>query len=212
MRSAIVICCSASIFSASAIAQDTAVAPTAAPTEQAQEKAISCQLGGDCDEGSVEVGKERPFSLTAVGSTPALAPSPARGATPTRIRPVAYSAAPARTLPRGTANMALSFPSGSAQLTPASQAHAQLFARVLNNPTSGLAAAKFEIGGHTDAKGGRAYNLQLSQRRAQAVVDFLVGQGISRERLTARGYGFDKPVPGAAGTDPANRRVEIVRQ
>ena len=46
-----------------------------------------------------------------------------------------------------------------------------------------------EIGAHTDARGSAAYNMSLSQRRAQAAVDYLVKNGIVADRLTAKGYG-----------------------
>ena len=46
-----------------------------------------------------------------------------------------------------------------------------------------------ELGSHTDARGRDAYNLDLSQRRAQSAVDYLVSEGIDRGRLQARGYG-----------------------
>jgi peptidoglycan-associated lipoprotein len=51
-----------------------------------------------------------------------------------------------------------------------------------------------EIGSHTDAVGSDASNLELSEERAQSVVDFLIEQGISPERLQARGYGQREPV------------------
>ncbi|MFN0174909.1 MAG: OmpA family protein [Saprospiraceae bacterium] len=51
-----------------------------------------------------------------------------------------------------------------------------------------------EIASHTDARGSDEYNLNLSQRRANAVVDWLVKQGIARERLTPHGYGEIKLV------------------
>ncbi len=69
------------------------------------------------------------------------------------------------------------------------------------------------IEGHTDDTGEDAYNLELSARRAQAVVDYLVGQGISRDRLTAVGKGEAEPaVPndGPEGREQ-NRRV-VIRQ
>ncbi len=46
-----------------------------------------------------------------------------------------------------------------------------------------------ELGSHTDARGKDAYNLDLSQRRAQSAVDYLVTRGIDRARLQAKGYG-----------------------
>ncbi len=51
-----------------------------------------------------------------------------------------------------------------------------------------------EISSHTDSRGSDEYNLDLSQRRADAVVNWLVQHGIARERLTGRGYGETKPV------------------
>ncbi len=73
---------------------------------------------------------------------------------------------------------------------------------------------RFQIEGHTDSDGGAAYNLALSQRRAQAVVDDLVKRyGIARSRMIAKGYGLTKPIASNA-TDQGkalNRRVELVR-
>jgi OmpA-OmpF porin, OOP family len=68
-----------------------------------------------------------------------------------------------------------------------------------------------EIQGHTDSRGSKALNDRLSQQRAESVMAYLVSKGISRDRLTARGYGPDKPV---ASNDTAqgraeNRRVEL---
>jgi len=48
---------------------------------------------------------------------------------------------------------------------------------------------KVEMSSHTDSRGNNAYNLDLSQKRAQATVDYVVSQGISRDRLVARGAG-----------------------
>ncbi len=68
---------------------------------------------------------------------------------------------------------------------------------------------RFEIAGHTDAVGGPAYNDDLSQKRAQAVVDLLVARGVSRSQLVVKGYGFRHPIDGLERTDGRNRRVEI---
>ena len=51
-----------------------------------------------------------------------------------------------------------------------------------------------EIGSHTDSRGSDAYNLKLSQARAQSVVDYLIAKGIAQERLVAVGYGETKLV------------------
>ena len=68
------------------------------------------------------------------------------------------------------------------------------------------------IEGHTDSVGSESYNLDLSQQRATAVRNFLVHNGISPERITARGYGKTYPVASndtEAGRQQ-NRRVEMV--
>lgn len=49
-----------------------------------------------------------------------------------------------------------------------------------------------EIGSHTDSRGSDSYNLDLSQRRAQSVVDYLISKGIPKEQLQAKGYGETK--------------------
>ena len=68
---------------------------------------------------------------------------------------------------------------------------ARAFAAALKSPQ--LAPMRFAIEGHTDAVGNREFNRDLSQRRAQSVVDYLVTQGVEAQRLDARGFGFDKP-------------------
>ncbi len=68
------------------------------------------------------------------------------------------------------------------------------------------------IEGHTDSIGSESYNLDLSQQRAAAVRNFLVRNGVSPERITARGYGKAYPVASndtEAGRQQ-NRRVEVV--
>lgn len=69
------------------------------------------------------------------------------------------------------------------------------------------------IEGHTDNVGSPEYNLDLSKRRAQSVVNHLVDNyGIERSRLEARGYGMGRPVAGNASDEgrQANRRMEAI--
>ena len=68
------------------------------------------------------------------------------------------------------------------------------------------------IEGYTDSTGDEEYNYQLSERRAMAVRDFLVSAGVNPQRITAQGYGEERPI---ASNDSErgrreNRRVEIV--
>lgn len=75
----------------------------------------------------------------------------------------------------------------------------------------GQSAMRVEVAGHTDDRGRETYNLELSRRRAQAVVDFLTDAGIAAERLQARGYGESQSVD-SNDTDSGrerNRRVEF---
>ncbi|NGX15299.1 OmpA family protein [Wenzhouxiangella sp. XN24] len=70
---------------------------------------------------------------------------------------------------------------------------------------------RVEIAGHTDSVGNATYNMNLSERRAQSVVDFLVDRGIDRDRMTARGYGQNEPIADNAteAGRAMNRRVEL---
>lgn len=71
-----------------------------------------------------------------------------------------------------------------------------------------------EVAGHTDSIGTEAYNQGLSERRAQAVRNYLVDKGISAERLTVKGYGETRPVADNATAEGRfqNRRVELIQQ
>ncbi|HEX7114391.1 MAG TPA: OmpA family protein [Steroidobacter sp.] len=68
-----------------------------------------------------------------------------------------------------------------------------------------------EVAGHTDSTGSDQYNMQLSERRAEAVARYLVSQGIKQQRLITVGAGETRPI---ASNDTeegraANRRVEL---
>lgn len=69
-----------------------------------------------------------------------------------------------------------------------------------------------EIAGHTSSEGGYEYNRRLSQNRASAVVDYLVENGIDRNRLLAKGYGESQLVIEPDDTSEKrekNRRTEF---
>lgn len=88
----------------------------------------------------------------------------------------------------------------------------KLFEFMQSNPSVSI-----QVSGHTDSKGDDDYNMRLSRDRAQAVVDYLVRNGISSKRLSAVGYGETRPIArneNADGSDNAvgrqlNRRIEI---
>ena len=76
------------------------------------------------------------------------------------------------------------------------------------NPT----IKRIQIAGYTDGRGGSKFNQQLSQRRANAVMEFLKAEGVSPSRLEAVGYGKSKPAVegGSPQARSKNRRVEFV--
>jgi outer membrane protein OmpA-like peptidoglycan-associated protein len=64
-----------------------------------------------------------------------------------------------------------------------------------------------QIQGHTDSSGAEAYNMALSERRANAVRNALIQRGVASERLTTIGFGESQPVSSSAAM---NRRVSLV--
>jgi OmpA-OmpF porin, OOP family len=101
----------------------------------------------------------------------------------------------------------VTFPSGSTELTAEARAVLDRAAAAL----SGQAALKVEVGGHTDSIGNPQANVALSQRRAEAVLKYLVSKGVAASRLTARGYGAAEPIADNGTRDGRNknRRVEL---
>jgi outer membrane protein OmpA-like peptidoglycan-associated protein len=100
------------------------------------------------------------------------------------------------------------YATNSAELNDKSKFILQGFARFLNvNPTIQVA-----IQGHTDDQGDDALNLTLSESRAKGVKDYLISQGITEDRLSAKGYGETKPkVANTSDTNRAkNRRTDFV--
>ncbi len=103
----------------------------------------------------------------------------------------------------------LTFGSGSATLSADSYA-------VLDEVIKTLVAypaVRIQVRGYTDNSGRRNGNIMLSQKRAEAVMYYLIGRGISASRLEAVGFGPDNPIAdnkSAAGR-AKNRRIEFVR-
>jgi len=101
----------------------------------------------------------------------------------------------------------INFKPNSAMLTNASYSTLDDIVKLLRQTPS----AKLEVQGHTDNRGKAAKNLNLSQKRAESVVDYFIKKGIEPSRLRAIGYGSERPIADnktKAGRD-ANRRVEL---
>jgi len=102
-------------------------------------------------------------------------------------------------------DLVVRFKYNSDVLEPDARVNLDEFAKALKAPQ--LASSSFVVEGHTDATGTPSYNLDLSERRAQAVVRYLGEAGVAASKLLARGYGQSRPV----AADPFsadNRRVE----
>lgn len=78
---------------------------------------------------------------------------------------------------------------------------------VLLNDNSDL---RIEMGSHTDSVASEAYNIELSQRRAESTVNYLIRKGIDPARLVAKGYGESKPI--ARNTNPDGTDNPVGRQ
>lgn len=101
------------------------------------------------------------------------------------------------------------FQHDSSEILPDSQAILEELADVMSKRAD---IKNVEVQGHTDDTGSAPYNLRLSQSRAQAVVDAIASHGVDASRMTAKGYGQEKPlVPNSTEANRAkNRRVQVM--
>lgn len=184
--------------------------------ERVSEGEVRCFVSGEC-----QVAAEKKFTLANISTTSSRADPAAKVAVPSATRPRTGYVAPvrsqavqnpgrARAVARPKSlNMQLNFALNSADLLPGARTQADVFASAIKaSPGTGL----FAIEGHTDTIGTREQNLDLSRRRAESVVSYLVSKGVPASQLQAVGYGFDKPSTGLSASSPLNRRVEIVRK
>jgi outer membrane protein OmpA-like peptidoglycan-associated protein len=115
--------------------------------------------------------------------------------------------------PRGTVITipgSVLFATNQTVLLPAAQAKLSQVADSLKDQPDN----KIIVEGHTDSQGTEASNMDLSQRRAQSVRDFLVSKGVPTDKITAQGIGMDRPVADNSSVEgrAQNRRVEIIVQ
>lgn len=217
-------------LAAGALLASTSVWAQSAPGTDQSADDLVCQLSGDCGglteiEATQDKPESRGFKLARKGATsePSAIPGSSKSArekakiTSEAVRPSATSGKPGRNRTisasaqrpaTGRADLRVTFVTGSAELTSAGRREAEKFMTALTSPS--LAGKKFRIEGHTDSVGSRESNLELSKRRAQAVVEYLAAKGADRSRFDVVGYGFDKPIAGLDASAGTNRRVEVV--
>ena len=115
---------------------------------------------------------------------------------------------PDQTSTSPSVDLEVNFEFNSAQLTTDAALTLDQLGRALNNPA--LVSSRFQVAGHTDGVGGDAFNQALSQQRAAAVRDYLVGRhGIAARRLEAVGYGKSRLLDPAHPDAAVNRRVQV---
>jgi outer membrane protein OmpA-like peptidoglycan-associated protein len=95
------------------------------------------------------------------------------------------------------------FDTNSSILKPGAYSQLDRVSKVLRD----YPQTRIRVEGHTDSKGAAAYNMTLSERRAQAVADALVQRNIDPSRMQVMGFGESQPV---SSSDADNRRVNIV--
>jgi outer membrane protein OmpA-like peptidoglycan-associated protein len=94
------------------------------------------------------------------------------------------------------------------KITPASYPILDQLVQIMNK----YPFIKVEIAAHTDNVGSFEYNMNLSERRVQSIVDYLLEKGISEHRIIGRGYGESRPIA-SNNTEEGraiNRRVEFI--
>jgi len=156
--------------------------------------------------------------VDALAVDPAYADDAASGATRgfrPAVRPgtasakLEASAQPAKPAAPGRASLLITFPTGSAELTPETIKVLQTLARALQSDK--LAGFMFRIEGHADPRGTPELNLKLSQDRAEAVASYLSEKmGVLPERLLPVGKGATELLNQQQPDAPENRRVTIV--
>jgi OmpA-OmpF porin, OOP family len=192
-----------------------------APTGRAQESNPSAQQIINSLKPTGNLGTERGIRLAPAPPTPAPAapaaatpPAPAAATTaapaPAAPAPTTAAAAAPATAPPSV-NLNVEFATDSATLTPAARHTLDALGEALTSQQ--LAAYRFRIEGHTDTVGSAAYNLTLSQKRADAVAAYLEKKfNVSASRLEAIGMGEKGLlVPTPPNTDELrNRRVQVI--
>lgn len=130
-----------------------------------------------------------------------------RSANPADAAPQGGDNTPAATAP--AIALDVKFGLNSAELTDQAKDTIRRLGAAFNSEQ--LRGYRFRVEGHTDASGRPDYNLVLSQRRAEAVRDFLVSQlGVTPNRLEVVGRGEQEPLDPANPMSGVNRRVQVV--
>ena len=155
--------------------------------------AVGAVAGVALGQGRLQRSIEGPVTREAITRSLTVVPGSAGSGAPSELSVV----------------LRIPFAFDSAELTGQARRDLDNVAAALNGPL--LVGTRLTLEGHTDGSGAAEYNLRLSQRRAEAVVAYLVRGGVAAERLRAAGFGENRLLTGYTPTDARQRRVEIVR-
>lgn len=164
--------------------------------------------------GNLVMGGTRGIRLVAPtneSATQQPAPSPAQQPRVASSKPVAVPMAPPAPVSGPAVNLTVNFANGSADLTPDAIRTLDALGRAL--ASQDLAGYHFRIEGHTDTVGSADYNRTLSERRAEAVVDYVAKKyGVEPSRLQAVGMGEEGLLVATPPQtpEPRNRRVQVI--
>jgi outer membrane protein OmpA-like peptidoglycan-associated protein len=169
--------------------------------------------------GEAELAKAppKPAPIVAKPAPPKLAPAPAKPAppkpapAPAKVAPPPPKAKPVAVAPKEKRIIIFQKPGfgfDSTELTPEARAILDEQVAVLETDQK----LKLVITGHTDSIGPEEYNQGLSERRANAVQEYLVSKGVSPGRLKTVGYGETRPIATNATREgqAQNRRIELI--
>lgn len=190
--------------SADAAAATPAEAAAATPASTATPTPIAAPATASTAP-TAPVAAVKPMADAAASSSAA---SPAATAAPATSANTAAPSAPPAQDPAPSVSLTINFDFNSSKLSASSAAQLEQLAVALKSDA--LQSLSFRVEGHTDAKGARAYNLQLSQARAESVREYLVAQGVRGERLRSHGFGDSEPANRSDPYAAENRRVRVV--
>jgi len=184
-----------------------AASPTGFTTGYELKRTIGCP-----GRGLMDTPCPVPATPEPVAVAPAPIPAPAYVApvavAPVAVAPAAVAPAPTPAPPQKLVLKGVNFDFDKAALRQEDIA-------IMDRDVVGLEKwenVNIEVAGHTDSRGTDAYNMKLSQERAEAVRNYLISKGVAGDRLSAKGYGESQPVA-SNDTDEGrfeNRRVELI--
>ena len=111
---------------------------------------------------------------------------------------------------KGSADLFVTFARNSDRLVPSARQDIKELAQVLSMPNAEGGELRLMIAGHTDATGDEEFNKELSTKRAEAVRQALIAEGVRPSQLEAVGYGEEQLKDSNKPNDGINRRVEAV--